>query len=144
MAKGKKTIIKEIKRLSNNEISINGKEYIITEDVKDIEKATTMKISSNGNRILRFEDENKKARIDVKRNIDVVKYSFTNKDAAEKFKKGHDQNFMTKDDLKEVIGNVNCHKDAMEIIYKYTDKKSETYDSKAGHTNFYLFEEIKD
>ena len=142
MAKGKKSIIKEIKRLENNVISINGKEYIITEDTNDIETATTMKISSNGNRILRFEDINKKARIDVKRNIDVVKYTFVDKDAAGKFKKGHDQNFMTKDDLKEIIGNVNCHKDAMEMIYKFTDKKSETYDSKAGHMNFYLFEEI--
>jgi len=142
MAKGKKTTIKEIKKLNDNEISINGKEYIIIEDVKDIETATTMKISSNGNRILRFEDVNKKARIDVKRNIDVVKYSFVDKDAAGKFKKGHDQNFLTKDDLKEVLANVNCHKDAMEMIYKFTDKKSETYDPKAGHMNFYLFEEI--
>jgi len=51
---------------------------------------------------------------------------------------------MTKDDLKEVLANVNCHKDAMQMIYKFTDKKSETYDPKSGHTNFYLFEEIKD
>ena len=144
MAKGKKTTIKEIKRLGNNVVLINGKEYIITEDTENIESAITMKISSNGNRILRFEDENKKARIDVKKNINVVKYSFANKDAALKFKKAHDQNFMTKDDLKEVLANVNCHKDAMQMIYKFTDKKSETYDPKSGHTNFYLFEEIKD
>ena len=32
----------------------------------------------------------------------------------------------------------------MEMIYKYTDKKSDSYDSKAGHMNFYLFEEITD
>jgi len=144
VAKGKKTSIKEIKRLDNNEITINGKEYIITEDTKDIESAITMKISSNGNRILRFEDANKKARIDVKKNFNIVKYSFVDKDAASKFKKGHDQNFLTKDDLKEVIGNANCHKDAMEMIYKFTDKKSDSYDSKSGNMNFYLFEEIKD
>ncbi len=144
MAKGKKTVIKEIKKLNDNEILINGKEYIITEDTENIETATTMKISSNGNRILRFEDEKKKARIDVKRNINVVKYTFVDKDAAAKFKKGYDQNFLTSNDLKEVIANTNCHKDAMEMIYKFTDKKSDSYDSKAGHMNFYLFEEIKD
>jgi hypothetical protein len=142
MAKGKKTTITQIKKLNDNEISINGKEYIITEDTKDIETATTMKISSNGNRILRFEDVNKKARIDVKRNINVVKYTFANKDAANKFKKGHDQNFLTEHDSKEVLGNVTCHKDAMAMIYKFSDKKSDTYDSKSGHMNFYLFEEI--
>lgn len=144
MAKGKKTSIKEIKKLNNNEILINGKEYIITEDTKDIETAITMKISSNGNRILRFEDANKKARIDVKKNINIIKYTFVDKDAASKFKKGYDQNFLTKDDLKEVIGKANCHKDAMQEIYKFTDKKSDFYDSKSGHMNFYLFEEIKD
>jgi hypothetical protein len=144
MAKGKKTTIKEIKKLNDNEILINGKEYIITEDTKDIETATTMKISSNGNRILRFEDEKKKARIDVKRNINVVKYIFVNKDAAAKFKKGHDQNFLKEGDSKDVLGNVTCHKDAMEMIYKFTDKKRDTYDSKSGHMHFYLFEEITD
>jgi len=144
MPKGKKTIIKEIKKLDNNEIMINGKEYIIIEDTKDIETAKTMKISSNGNRLLRFDDANKKARIDVKKNINIVKYSFVDKDAALKFKKGYDANFLTKDDLKEVIGNAVCHKDAMTMIYKFTDKKSDEYDSKSGHMNFYLFEEIKD
>ena len=144
MAKGKKTTIKEIKKLNDNEILINGKEYIITEDTPDIETAITMKISSNGNRILRFEDEKKKARIDVKKNINVVKYTFANKDAAAKFKKGHDQSFLTDLDIKDVLGNVTCHKDAMQMIYKFTDKKSATYDSKAGHMNFYLFEEITD
>ena len=66
MAKGKKTLIKEIKKLNDNEIMINGKEYIIIDDIENIETAVTMKISSNGNRILRIEDLNKKARIDVK------------------------------------------------------------------------------
>ena len=57
MAKGKKTIIKEIKKLDDEILLINGKEYVIVEDTENIETATTMKISSNGNRILRFEDE---------------------------------------------------------------------------------------
>ena len=59
MAKGKKTIIKEIKKLDDEILLINGKEYVIVEDTENIETATTMKISSNGNRILRFEDEKK-------------------------------------------------------------------------------------
>ena len=67
MAKGKKTIIKEIKKIDDEILLINGKEYVIVEDTENIETATTMKISSNGNRILRFEDEKKKATIDVKR-----------------------------------------------------------------------------
>ena len=46
MAKGKKTIIKDIKRISEDVISINGAEYIIIEDEKDIETAITMKITS--------------------------------------------------------------------------------------------------
>ena len=54
MAKGKKTLIKEIKKLNDNEILINGREYVIIDDTENIETATTMKISSNGNRILRF------------------------------------------------------------------------------------------
>ena len=60
MAKGKKTLIKEIKKLDDDILLINGKEYVIVEDTENIETATTMKISSNGNRILRFEDEKKK------------------------------------------------------------------------------------
>ena len=76
MAKGKKTSIKEIKLLKNDEILINGKEYVILETCEDILSAKTMKISSNGNRILRFDDEKKKARIDVKREIDIIKCTF--------------------------------------------------------------------
>ncbi len=56
MAKGKKTTIRDIKRISDNIVLVNGKEYVIIEDEKDIEKAIIMKISSLGNRILRFED----------------------------------------------------------------------------------------
>ncbi len=85
MAKGKKTIIKEIKKIDDEILLINGKEYVIVEDTENIETATTMKISSNGNRILRFEDEKKKATIDVKRDIEIVKYSFKDASVAKKF-----------------------------------------------------------
>ena len=91
MAKGKKTIIKEIKKLDDEILLINGKEYVIVEDTENIETATTMKISSNGNRILRFEDEKKKATIDVKRDIEIVKYSFKDASVAKKFAKGYDK-----------------------------------------------------
>ena len=42
MAKGKKTIIKEIKKLDDEILLINGKEYVIVEDTENIETATTM------------------------------------------------------------------------------------------------------
>ena len=87
MAKGKKTIIKEIKKLDDEILLINGKEYVIVEDTQNIETAITMKISSNGNRILRFEDEKKKATIDVKRDIEIVKYTFRDSSVAKKFAK---------------------------------------------------------
>ena len=45
MAKGKKTLIKEIKKLDDDILLINGKEYVIVEDTENIETATTMKIS---------------------------------------------------------------------------------------------------
>ena len=75
MAKGKKTIIKEIKRISDDIVSVNGAEYVIIENSKDIdiEKAITMKITSHGNRILRFEDPTKMATIDRKRDINIIK-----------------------------------------------------------------------
>ena len=38
MAKGKKTIIKEIKRISSEIVSINGAEYVIIEDEKQTRK----------------------------------------------------------------------------------------------------------
>ncbi len=143
MAKGKKTIIKEIKLLPNDEILINGKEYIILETTKDIEKALTMKISSNGNRLLRFEDENKKARIDVKRSIDVIKYTFASSETTKKFNKSHNKSDLTKGDKAEVIDNANSFVKARKIIDSYTTKTSENYDLNAGKTTLYMFEEIK-
>ena len=142
MAKGKKTLIKEIKKLDDDLLLINGKEYVIVESTSNIETATTMKISSNGNRILRFEDENKKARIDVKRNIEVVKYTFKDSTNAKKFAKGYDKNMLTRDDKREVITTSSSFVNARKIINTFIDKKSETYDSQNSKTTFYLSEEV--
>lgn len=141
MAKGKKTIIKEIKKLDDEILLINGKEYVIVEDTENIETATTMKISSNGNRILRFEDEKKKATIDVKRDIDIVKYSFLDASVAKKFAKGYDKSVITKDDKREEIGNASSFVKARKIINSYISKKGENYDPKNGKTTFYVTEE---
>ena len=141
MAKGKKTIIKEIKKLDDEILLINGKEYVIVEDTTDIETAITMKISSNGNRILRFEDEKKKATIDVKRDIDIVKYSFLDASVAKKFAKGYDKTVITKDDKREEIGNASSFKKARKIINTYISKDGVNFDPKNGKTTFYVTEE---
>jgi uncharacterized protein YlzI (FlbEa/FlbD family) len=141
MAKGKKTIIKEIKKLDDEILLINGKEYVIVEDTENIETATTMKISSNGNRILRFEDEKKKATIDVKRDIDIVKYSFQDASVAKKFAKGYDKTVITKDDKREEIGNASSFKKARKIINTYISKDGVNFDPKNGKTTFYVTEE---
>ena len=141
MAKGKKTIIKEIKKIDDEILLINGKEYVIVEDTENIETATTMKISSNGNRILRFEDEKKKATIDVKRDIDIVKYSFVDASNAKKFAKGYDKTVITKDDKREEIGNASSFVKARKIINTYISKDGVNYDPKNGKTTFYVTEE---
>ena len=141
MAKGKKTIIKEIKKLDDEILLINGKEYVIVEDTVDIETAITMKISSNGNRILRFEDEKKKATIDVKRDIEIVKYSFKDASVAKKFAKGYDKTVITKDDKREEIGNASSFKKARKIINTYISKDGVNFDPKNGKTTFYVTEE---
>ena len=141
MAKGKKTIIKEIKKLDDEILLINGKEYVIVEDTENIETATTMKISSNGNRILRFEDEKKKATIDVKRDIDIVKYSFQDASVAKKFAKGYDKTVITPDDTREEIGNASSFKKARKIINTYISKDGVNFDPKNGKTTFYVTEE---
>ena len=141
MAKGKKTIIKEIKKLDDEILLINGKEYVIVEDTENIETATTMKISSNGNRILRFEDEKKKATLDVKRDIDIVKYSFQDASVAKKFAKGYDKTVITKDDKREEIGNASSFKKARKIINTYISKDGVNFDPKNGKTTFYVTEE---
>ena len=141
MAKGKKTIIKEIKKIDDEILLINGKEYVIVEDTENIETATTMKISSNGNRILRFEDEKKKATIDVKRDIEIVKYSFKDASVAKKFAKGYDKTVITPDDTREEIGNASSFKKARKIINTYISKDGVNYDPKNGKTTFYVTEE---
>ncbi|MCK5111875.1 MAG: hypothetical protein KAQ94_10180 [Arcobacteraceae bacterium] len=143
MAKGKKTTIKEIKRINDDIILVNGKEYVIIEDEKDIESAITMKISSHGNRILRFEDLKKKATIDVKRDIKVIKITFTDKHRASRFKKSHDQSIISLSDKEETIGKASSHIKARDIISNLTSKDSPNYDKQSGLTTFYITHEIK-
>ena len=142
MAKGKKTVIKEIKKLTDDEVLINGKEYVVLETSADVLTAKTMKISSNGNRILKFEDEKQKATIDVKRDLDIVKYEFKDIDRATKFKKSNnDTSIVRQNDIKEIISSVNCLSKARSIIVSFTTKGDKNFDSKAGVNTFYMFEE---
>lgn len=143
MAKGKKTLIKEIKRLNDDQLLINGKEYIIIEDTKDIETATTMKISSNGNRILRFEDPKKKATIDVKRDITIYKYTIPDTFRGKRFAKGFDRNILTKQDKTEIVGNAASFLKAKEIISSFTSRDSQDYDKHSNTTTFYQAKENK-
>ena len=143
MAKGKKTIIKEIERLNSDIIKINGREYVIIEDTPDIEKAITMKITSHGNRILRFEDLSKKATIDVKRDINIVKYSFTDEPRAKRFKTSYEKSILTNQDKQEIINNAPSHIIARSIISDFTSKEGKNYDERSGITTFYLSEELK-
>jgi uncharacterized protein YlzI (FlbEa/FlbD family) len=140
LAKGKKIAVKEIKRLDDNVVLINGKEYILLEECEDVESAILMKISSNGNRLLRFTDETKIANLDVKRDIDIVKYTFKQSDMAKKFAKSYDKTLLSKGATKEVIGNANSYSQAKSIIVNFTNKKSEMYDG--NEKTFYLSEEI--
>ena len=143
MAKGKKTIIKDIKRIDDDIVVVNGKEYVIIEDEKDIQTAITMKISSHGNRILRFEDLSKKATIDVKRDIKIIKVVFTDKHRASRFKKSNDKSIITPNDKKERIGDANSYIKARAIISKFTSKNSDTYDKQSGITTFYISHEVQ-
>lgn len=142
MAKGKKTLIKEIKLLSEDEILINGKSYIILENTEDILSAKTMKISSNGNRILRFDDEKKKARLDVKRDIDIVKITINEEERAKKFSKGNDKTLITTADKKEVIETASSFIKARAIASEFGNKESVNYDKEIGKSTFYLIEEM--
>jgi len=143
MAKGKKTTIRQIKLLSEDIIQINEKEYVIIENTPEIETAITMKISSNGNRILRFTNEKKKATIDVKRDIDVFKYTFTDTHRASRFKKTHDVSIVSSNDKIELIENTSSHIKARAIISKYTSKDSKLFDKLSNKTNFYVSVESK-
>ena len=143
MAKGKKTIIKDIKRVSDDVVSINGAEYIIIEDEKDIETAITMKITSHGNRILRFEDTKKMATIDRKRDINIMKYTILDKHRASRFRKSLERSILTQEDKKAIIANANSHIKAREIVDSYRKKEGTNYDKQSGITTFYISEEIQ-
>jgi len=142
MAKGKKTVIKDIKRISDNIVSINDKEYIIIEDTKDIETAITMKISSHGNRILRFEDLSKKATIDVKRDINIIKYTITDTHRASRFRKTLEKSIITPSDKKDIINTANSYIKAREIVDSFKKKDGVNYDRESGKSTFYISEEI--
>jgi len=142
MAKGKKTVIKEIKRISEDIVSINGAQYVIIEDEKDIETAITMKITSHGNRILRFEDTKKMATIDRKRDINIVKYTILDKHRASRFKKTLERSILTQEDKKVIIANAPSHIKAREIVDSYKKKDGSKYDKQSGITTFYVSEEI--
>jgi len=141
MAKGKKTIIKDIKRISDDVVAINGAEYIIIEDEKDIETAITMKITSHGNRILRFEDTKKMATIDRKRDINIVKYTILDKHRATRFRKSLETSILTQEDKKTIITNATSHIKAREILESYKKKDGANYDKQSGFTTFYISEE---
>lgn len=141
MAKGKKTVIKEIKLLEDDVISINGKEYVILETTENIETAKTMKISSNGNRILRFEDANKKARIDVKREINVVKYVINDPERAKKFQKGNDKANLNDADKKTIVAQTHSYIKARAIAADFGNKESKNYEPNIGKDVFFLLEE---
>ena len=141
MAKGKKTIIKDIKRISNDVVSINGAEYVIIEDTQDIEKAITMKITSHGNRILRFDDAKKMATIDRKRDINIVKYTILDKHRASRFKKSLERSILTQEDKKVIISNATSHIKAREIVDSYKKKDGTHHDKQSGISTFYISEE---
>jgi len=141
MAKGKKTVIKEIKRISDEIVSINGAQYVIIEDEKDIETAITMKITSHGNRILRFEDTKKMATIDRKRDINIVKYTILDKHRASRFRKSLERSILTNEDKKTIIANASSHIKAREIVDSYKKKEGANYDKQSGVTTFYISEE---
>lgn len=141
MAKGKKTTIKEIKKLSDETIMIHGNVYVILEDTADIETATIMKVTSHGNRILRFEDAKKRARIDLLRTLLVTKYTINDDERAAKFKRTYDLTLLEEEDKIELIKEANCHNNARAIIANYTDKASADYDKRVGINTFYISHE---
>ncbi|MGK0256549.1 MAG: hypothetical protein ACI81I_001168 [Arcobacteraceae bacterium] len=142
MAKGKKTIISDIKRISKEIVSINGAEYVIIEDTADIEKAITMKITSHGNRILRFENAKKMATIDRKRDISIIRYTILDKHRATRFRKSLEISILTQTDEKDIIANATSHIKAREILDSYKKKDGANFDKESGVSTFYISEEI--
>jgi len=143
MAKGKKTAIKEIKRLNKNEVLINGRTYVIVEDTPDIEKAITMKITSHGNRILRFEDLSKKATIDVKRTINILKYTFKDAHRAKRFRISFEKSILTNEDKFEIVAIATSYINARQIIASYVTKDNPNYDRESQTTTVYVSQEEK-
>jgi len=143
MAKGKKTAIKEIKRLNKNEVLINGRTYVIVEDTPDIEKAITMKITSHGNRILRFEDLSKKATIDVKRTINILKYTFKDAHRAKRFRISFEKSILTNEDKFEIVAIATSYINARQIIASYVTKDTPNYDRESQTTTVYVSQEEK-
>lgn len=143
MAKGKKTAIKEIKRLNKNEVLINGRTYVIVEDTPDIEKAVTMKITSHGNRILRFEDLSKKATIDVKRTINILKYTFKDAHRAKRFRISFEKSILTNEDKFEIVAIATSYINARQIIASYVTKDTPNYDRESQTTTVYVSQEEK-
>lgn len=141
MAKGKKTTIKTIKKLTDNTIMINTNTYVILEDTDDIETAITMKVTSHGNRILRFKDENKKARIDLQRSLLITKYTINDDERAAKFKRGYDLTLLEDEDKIEMVAEANCYNKAREFLDSYSDKQHENYDKRVGINTFYVSSE---
>jgi hypothetical protein len=143
MAKGKKTAIKEIKRLNKNEVLVNGRTYVIVEDTPDIEKAITMKITSHGNRILRFEDLTKKATIDVKRTINILKYTIKDAHRAKRFRISFEKSILTNEDKFEIVAIATSYINARQIIASYVTKDTPNYDRESQTTTVYVSQEEK-
>ncbi|MCD4758683.1 MAG: hypothetical protein K8R39_10450 [Arcobacteraceae bacterium] len=143
MAKGKKTAIKEIKRLNKNEVLVNSRTYVIVEDTPDIEKAITMKITSHGNRILRFEDLSKKATIDVKRTINILKYTFKDAHRAKRFRISFEKSILTNEDKFEIVAIATSYINARQIIASYVTKDTPNYDRESQTTTVYVSQEEK-
>ncbi len=143
MAKGKKTIITDIKRISKDIVSINGSEYVIIEDTEDIEKAIMMKITSHGNRILRFENVKKMATIDKKRDISIIRYTILDRHRAARFRKSLEISILTQTDKKDIIANAISHIKAREILDSYKKKDGAHFDKESGVSTFYISQEMK-
>jgi len=144
MAKGKKTVIKSISLVSDDVVEINSKQYFILDDIKNINilEATSMKITSHGNRIIRFDNSNKIVNIDVKRDIQIYKITFTDAHRASRFKKVKDSSFISNEDKQELIHTALSFVKARQIVEQYTKKDSPLYDKNSSKTTFYVAKEI--
>ncbi|MGB6328831.1 MAG: hypothetical protein WBF48_07875, partial [Halarcobacter sp.] len=88
------------------------------------------------------DDEKKKARLDVKRDIDIVKITINEEERAKKFSKGNDKSLITTADKKEVIETASSFIKARAIASEFGNKESVNYDKEIGKSTFYLIEEM--